>query len=102
MPEFGWTARSVYQAEVDSVDFKNEDVTVKVNEWANEATKGLIKQVLPPKSVFDVAVTLTNALYFKGKWDQPFLESSTKDKEFHLLDGNIVKVPFMNKYERYY
>ncbi|GAB2217948.1 hypothetical protein Droror1_Dr00001162 [Drosera rotundifolia] len=103
VPEFGWTARSVYQAEVDSVDFKTEDVAVKVNEWVNEATKGLIKQVLPPKSVSDVeAVILANALYFKGKWDQPFLESSTKDKEFHLLGGNIVKVPFMNKYKRYY
>ncbi|CAA7055930.1 unnamed protein product [Microthlaspi erraticum] len=45
---------------------------------------------------------LANALYFKGAWSEKFNAKLTKDKDFHLLDGTSVKVPFMTNYKDQY
>ncbi|CAA7053822.1 unnamed protein product [Microthlaspi erraticum] len=37
-----------------------------------------------------------NALYFKGAWEHKFPKYLTRDKEFHLLNGTSVSVPFMS------
>ncbi|PON40603.1 Serpin family [Parasponia andersonii] len=68
----------------------------EVNSWAEKATKGIIDAVLPYESVHnDTALVLANALYFKGSWDQKFDASKTQTKDFHLLNRQIVRVPFM-------
>jgi serpin B len=41
-------------------------------------------------------VVLANALYFKGAWEKPFEEESTKDGDFFLLDGKTIQVPMMH------
>lgn len=67
-----------------------------VNSWAEKETNGLIKEVLPDGSVDSTTkLILANALYFKGAWNEPFNASSTKDHDFHLLNGSTVKAPFM-------
>lgn len=75
---------------------KAAEVIHEVNSWAEKETSGLIKEVLPDGSV-DSATKLifANALYFKGAWNEPFNASSTKDHDFHLLNGSTVKAPFM-------
>jgi serpin B len=40
-------------------------------------------------------VVLGNAIYFKGKWDEPFSKKCTRNKPFYRLDGGNVDVPFM-------
>nr|XP_034922869.1 serpin-ZXA-like [Populus alba]TKS08224.1 hypothetical protein D5086_0000104690 [Populus alba] len=68
----------------------------EVSLWAERKTGGLIKEVLPPGSVDnDVALILANAIYFKGAWDQKFDAPRTELGDFHLLNGQIVQVPFL-------
>ncbi|KAM0893474.1 hypothetical protein ACQ4PT_025090 [Festuca glaucescens] len=38
---------------------------------------------------------LGNAIYFKGKWDEPFNKKCTRNSPFYRLDGSDVDVPFM-------
>ncbi|KAJ0570425.1 putative Serpin family protein [Helianthus annuus] len=40
-----------------------------------------------------------DALKKLGTWTQKFNTSLTKERDFHLLNGNKVKVPFMTNYE---
>ncbi|KAK7818123.1 serpin-z1a [Quercus suber] len=49
-PSFKEIAETVFKAEANAVDFLNEAEIVrnKVNLWVKNATKGLIKEVLPP------------------------------------------------------
>jgi serpin B len=71
-------------------------VTKEVNLWAQKETNGLIKNLLPPGSVDSLTkLIFANALYFKGTWSEEFDTSKTKDYDFHLLNGNSNKVPFM-------
>ena len=49
-------------------------------------------------------LVLTNAIYFKGQWEEPFRRTHTKEHRFYRLDGSVVRVPFMagsksNKYK---
>ncbi|KAA8530479.1 hypothetical protein F0562_005188 [Nyssa sinensis] len=68
----------------------------EINSWSESATKGLIKELLPSGSLDDdTALVLANALYFKGTWSRKFDETMTRDRDFRLLGGQLVRVPFM-------
>ncbi|KAL5705109.1 NADH:ubiquinone reductase (H(+)-translocating) [Ranunculus cassubicifolius] len=99
-PTFKRNAEKFYKAKVDTVDFQDKahakEAVHKVNEWADEATNGLIKSVLPEGSFTpSTRVVLANALFFKGRWSEEFEIDATFDSKFFLLDGNSVEVPFM-------
>ena len=67
-----------------------------MNSWAEKETKGLIKEVLSPITKLEPPLCLANALYFKAAWKTPFRASNTLDDEdFHLLNGETAKAPFM-------
>ncbi|XP_028100284.1 serpin-ZX-like [Camellia sinensis] len=73
-----------------------DQVIDEVNSCVKNETKGLIKNFLPPGCLYgDTALLFANALYCKGQWDQKFDKTRTRNINFHLLDGEIVQVPFM-------
>ncbi|KAJ6679200.1 SERINE PROTEASE INHIBITOR SERPIN [Salix purpurea] len=97
-PSFKQVVDNTYRAATNQVDFQTKavEVTNEVNTWAEKETTGLIKEVLPSGSVDRTTrLILTNALYFKGAWNEKFDASTTKDDDFYLLNGGSVRVPFM-------
>lgn len=98
-PGFQKVLKDSYGSDAASVDFHNKagEILGQVNEWAKEETHGNIEDLLPAGSVdSNTRIVLANALYFKGAWKKPFEEESTKDGEFHLLDGKTIQVPMMH------
>ncbi|KAF9590793.1 hypothetical protein IFM89_038385 [Coptis chinensis] len=71
------------------------EITEEVNKWVEESTNGFIKSVIPNPLTPAMVFVLASALYFKGKWREPFDKSATKDSKFSLLDGNYVEIPLM-------
>ncbi|XP_008220716.1 PREDICTED: serpin-ZX [Prunus mume] len=97
-PSFKQVVDTDYKAALFQVDFQTNaaEVTSGVNSWAEKETSGLIKEILPPGSVdSSTRLIFANALYFKGAWNEKFDASTTKQHDFHLLDGSTVKAPFM-------
>ena len=76
---------------------KLEEAIDEVNAWVENATKGLIKEGFPKDYAKrnDLAIVLANALYFKGTWAKPFEPWKTFHEKFYTLDGESVKVPYM-------
>ncbi|XP_047959828.1 serpin-ZX-like [Salvia hispanica] len=102
-PVFRDIVHNSYKAATQLADFQNqpEEARKEVNAWCEKETKGLIKAILPPKSVTkDTRLIFANAVYFKGKWNQIFDANLTRDDDFYLLDGSSVRAPFMTN--RYY
>ncbi|CAM0903728.1 unnamed protein product [Alopecurus aequalis] len=102
-PAFREAAVGTYKAEASSVDFINtpEVARDQINEWVAHATSNLIRSVFGPGSITPLTrVVLGNAVYFKGKWVEPFDRSYTRTKLFHRLDGGTVDVPFMQSWDR--
>ncbi|XP_037445220.1 putative serpin-Z12 [Triticum dicoccoides] len=94
-PEFAATDASRYAATAESVDFVSgaEQARQRVNGFVADATKQLIRDILPPGSVdSSTAVVLANALYFKGAWSHPF---DVFTAPFHVPGGTTVGVPSM-------
>uniref|UniRef100_R7W289 Putative serpin-Z12 n=1 Tax=Aegilops tauschii TaxID=37682 RepID=R7W289_AEGTA len=94
-PEFTATGASRYAATAESVAFVSgaEQARLRVNAYVADATKQLIRDILPPGSVdSSTAVVLANALYFKGAWSHPF---DLFTAPFHVPGGTTVGAPSM-------
>ncbi|KAM0867882.1 hypothetical protein ACQ4PT_041694 [Festuca glaucescens] len=95
-----------YKAEASTVDFRGDPngAVRLINAWAERVTNGLIDSVLGPESVTPLTrVILGNAVYFKGKWDQPFDKSDTQKGPFRRLRGaGAIDVPFMRSWKPQY
>ncbi len=94
-----------YAAGVGPVNFKGDPEGARgtVNDWVKEATKGLIPQILGPKSVkSDQRMLVADAIYFKGKWTQQFSPGETAPKPFAVPIGKPKNVPTMYAHENDY
>jgi len=92
-PDYKLAVNTYYKADVDEVDFSRGQVAAdKINGFVDEATKGLIKEIVKPNS-FDenTKVMLINAIYFFGKWKIPFEASQTDEMDFFVTKDKVVK-----------
>ena len=84
---------------VFAVDFKNdpEGNRKRINAWVEDRTNRRIKDLLKPLTVNRMTrLVLTNAIYFKGQWAEPFEQRMTKPRDFTLADGKKRKIAMMN------
>lgn len=91
--------REQYGAELETMDFAGDaDASrQRINAWVEEQTQQKIKDLLPPGSVGSATrLVLTNAIYFKGKWQSQFDPKETRDALFHLSPTETVTVPLMH------
>ncbi len=75
-----------YEIDTISLDYKAnpEKARIAINDDIAKATKDRIKDLLPKDSITnDTKLVLTNAVYFKSVWLNPFEESNTKKQKFY-------------------
>ncbi len=96
-PAYADELKKIFSAEISGEDFSNKATVDKINKWADEKTKGLIKKVIDDLGADDFAV-LASSLYFKGQWTKKFDKAQTEDRAFIQDSGNIVHTPTMQKY----
>lgn len=71
---------------------------LRINQWAEEQTEGLIKDLFPEGSLnAETRLAIVNAIYFKGDWKTPFEKSATSPESFTLGSGEAIKTDLMNK-----
>jgi serpin B len=92
-----------YEATLHSVDFlQPEQARRTINHWVEEQTKDKIKELFGPGSLSkDGTLVLTNAIYFKGKWEHPFDKNATKVEPFHVTDDKTTQAPLMRRRSSY-
>ena len=86
--------RQAFGARIEGLDFSAPSALSYINQWASDATKGRIPEVLDeihPQTV----LFLMNALYFKGEWTHQFDKAHTSPRPFQLGDGSTAQVPTM-------
>uniref|UniRef100_A0A3P9KBW2 Leukocyte elastase inhibitor n=1 Tax=Oryzias latipes TaxID=8090 RepID=A0A3P9KBW2_ORYLA len=87
LQEFLEQTSSCYNAELESVDFRNkyEEARIKINSWVEKQTQDKIKDLVGEGILTNTTtLVLVNAIYFKGTWDQQFLGIRTENAEFRL------------------
>jgi serpin B len=98
LPDYRDLIEKYYAGIVKNMDFVNaaEESRITINNWVEEQTNNKVKDLIPGGAISPATrLVLTNAIYFKGKWENPFNKKSTEDKDFKLNPGNSVKVQTM-------
>ena len=93
---------SLYDAQAFQTDVATVTAKDAINEWVEENTHGLIKQMIEEPFAKETRMVLFNTLYFNAKWQNPFLMETTYEEEFHVSDTQTVQVPMMHQYDERY
>jgi serpin B len=92
--------QSDYAAGFHRVNFKlsPESVRATINAWVEKQTNDKIKDLISPGALNPTTrLVLTNAIYFKGNWQDQFDKEATQKEEFHLSVAQWVMTPMMHR-----
>ena len=97
-PEYKKLVSHFYSAGLFDVDFKSDPEAARgtINAWVEKETKDKIRELLG-RGVVTAAtrLVLSNAIYFKVDWQNPFKKEATKDLPFTTADGKKTDTPLM-------
>ena len=85
-----------YNAESKSFDVYDPMAPKQINNWIENKTNGLIKDMIEGLDQSTVML-LINAIYFKGKWNSQFDKDNTVQESFTKPDGLTSTVPMMKQ-----
>lgn len=87
LPTYKESCLQFYHSELEQLSFAQapEESRKHINTWVSKQTEGKIPELLSEGSVDPMTrLVLVNALYFKGKWDQPFNKEYTREMPFKI------------------
>ena len=93
-----------YGAEMALLDYQSDPEAARatINDWVARQTEQKIKDLMPPGSIKPLTrLVLTNAIYFKGDWDEQFDAKLTEDADFVVSADRRVRVPMMTRKARF-
>lgn len=100
------TAQNLFGAQPQSVDFSDPVAAAGIiNAWVSNQTHGKIPALISPDAIDDLTrLILTNAIYFKGTWQNSFNGDLTRQADFTTAPGQSspVQMMFQNKDFGYY
>jgi len=75
---------------------------IAINDWVAKQTRDRIKDLIPPGAINTLTrMVLTNAIYFKAAWREPFDKDRTGDQPFTRLTGDSIPVEMMRQTNDY-
>jgi serpin B len=98
-PDYKRTIADLYDGAFHEVDFQaRPDAAVKtINAWVSSMTREKIKELIQRDLIdTNTRLILTNAIYFKGQWEEQVEPSVTRDEDWHGLNGTA-RVPMMRQ-----
>ena len=102
--EFVKGTKKFYDAEIVLVDYHKdaEGARKEVNGWVEEKTKQKIRNLIPEGGFHSGArLTLVNAIYFKGFWQNQFDKKATFPQQFFVSESEKVEVQMMHSTKKF-
>jgi serpin B len=88
--------KEYFDALVKGIDFNDPSSADKINQWIEDNTNGLIKDMIDKPIDPLTVMFLIDAIYFKGTWTYEFNEEDTEDDYFYLPDGSQIECKMMS------
>lgn len=91
-----------YGGGLREVDYQTDPERARqtINEWVADRTEDRIDELLPEGALTTLTrLVLTNAVYFRANWQDPFEPDDTEPAPFTPIEGPAVHVPMMQKHE---
>jgi serine protease inhibitor len=99
-PAFLELLAGAFRSGVHQADFiaDTERARLAINALVQQQTNGKIKDLFARGLLNDLTrLVLTNAIYLKARWQQPFDPHDTWPAPFHTLDGDAPNAPTMHQ-----
>lgn len=99
-PDFVRTVKTSYDAGFQEVDYihNTEQARQTINKWVEAKTNHKIVELIKPKILNELTrLVLTNAIYFKGRWESQFKPGQTEKEPFYAANGAKTKIPLMHQ-----
>ncbi len=100
-PAFLDLLKNTYNYELHQGDFAGADTEAlrqRLNVWVARNTNNRITDMIPRGALGKgTRFVNLNAVYFKGRWSDPFAEQMTRKEGFQVAADTRVKVPTMRK-----
>ncbi|XP_014218103.1 leukocyte elastase inhibitor-like [Copidosoma floridanum] len=95
--QFKAVSQKIYKSEIMNVDFarRGREAQVMINQWVSNKTLGNIREILNDQPSPSTAVIILSALYFKGEWNQHFMNPGTKRKPFAVSKNEVIQIDMM-------
>ncbi len=100
-PNFISTLMPSYGTVAFPIDFKSrpEPARTEINEWILLHTNDRIRDLLSSGDITDLTrLVITNAVFFKGDWAEPFKPSATQLEPFQQSASQTIKLPMMHQW----
>jgi serpin B len=98
-PDFKKAVAEFYDGAFHEVNFRvlPGEAVQAINAWVSGKTREKIRELVRRDFISgDTRLILTNAIYFKGRWEEVFDEADTRDEDWHGPNGTG-KVPLMHR-----
>jgi serpin B len=96
-PPFARWAEDRFGATAHTQALHTQQFVSALNRWAERETNGAIPKLRDKPYGDSVKVVLANAVYFKGRWLEPFDSSLTADRPFTTSGGQRITAPAMER-----
>jgi len=93
-PTFTDGISTYYDGEIFTRNFGDPRTIDDVNGWISEKTNDKIDKMISEIDP-EIVMFLINAIYFKGDWTTEFDEAETREGDFFLPDGEVVRPEMM-------
>jgi serpin B len=100
VPAYLGLLKDVYRAPLGELDFHKEPEPsrITINDWVSKQTEQKIKELIAHGMITgDTRLVLTNAVYFKAHWQEPFQPEATKEEQFFVDPHRPVKAKLMHQ-----
>lgn len=93
-----------FYSEIQSVNFSQSAAAAQIiNSWIENKTNQKIKNLISEGDLDDdTRLVLVNAIYFKGKWAQPFDPERTRTEKFYVSNNDSIDVQMMHLTKHFY
>ena len=102
-PDFKKAVADFYDGAFNEVNFVShpDEAMTTINTWVSDKTAEKIKELIKRDFINDdTRLILTNAIYFKARWEKKFAEAVTGDQDWNGLD-RTKKTPMMHQWGGY-
>lgn len=94
--DFSKALSRYFNAPSSQCDMYSAQASKQINAWVKDATNGLIDKIFNDEEIPATDALLTNAIYFRGLWTEPFDMNKTSKASFNNASGNKVTVDMMS------
>lgn len=86
-----------FDGRASELDFSDPEAAETINGWVRERTGDRIEELVTPPIDPNVVAYLINAIYFDGRWTEPFDPEETSEAPFTRPDGGTTPVRMMSR-----